>query len=179
MNVRLWFSRRRLSYIEFLDMMSGEVNVIQSFISGKVWLAFGASSYWWWLYWLFLFPFIQEDRENILRARATGKAVLTSPFRLPGSNHLGVVLTFPVYSSSLPADATGKERIAATAGWAFFFWWSIVLWCHRTILLHYSVSWTIGSLELVTIWYIPLYFITNMSRLMMCVFCYFSWSSFW
>ncbi|RWR75096.1 Signal transduction response regulator [Cinnamomum micranthum f. kanehirae] len=76
------FSQETVSYIESLDMMSGE-----------------------------------EDRENILRARATGKAVLTSPFRLLGSNHLGVVLTFPVYSSSLPADATEEERIAATAGY--------------------------------------------------------------
>ncbi|KAI3979339.1 hypothetical protein MKX01_036383 [Papaver californicum] len=40
----------------------------------------------------------EEDQENILRARATGKAVLTNPFRLLGSHHLGVVLTFPVYS---------------------------------------------------------------------------------
>lgn len=59
---------------------------------------------------------MQEDRENILRARATGKAVLTSPFRLLESNHLGVVLTFPVYRLGLPTDATVEERVAATAG---------------------------------------------------------------
>lgn len=59
---------------------------------------------------------MQEDRENILRARATGKAVLTNPFRLLGSHHLGVVLTFPVYSFSLPADATVEERIHSTSG---------------------------------------------------------------
>ncbi|XP_077236174.1 histidine kinase CRE1-like [Tasmannia lanceolata] len=76
------FSQETVSYIESLDMMSGE-----------------------------------EDRENILRARASGKAVLTSPFRLLESNHLGVVLTFPVYSSSLPAAATVDERIVATAGY--------------------------------------------------------------
>lgn len=76
------FSQETVSYIESLDMMSGE-----------------------------------EDRENILRARATGKAVLTSPFRLLGSNHLGVVLTFPVYRSSLPAHAAVEERVAATAGY--------------------------------------------------------------
>lgn len=58
----------------------------------------------------------QEDRENILRARATGKAVLTSPFKLLESNNLGVVLTFPVYRSSLPALATVEDRIAATVG---------------------------------------------------------------
>lgn len=59
---------------------------------------------------------LQEDRENILRARATGKAVLTKPFRLLESNHLGVVLTFPVYRSGLPEDATVVQRVEATAG---------------------------------------------------------------
>lgn len=59
----------------------------------------------------------EEDRENILRARATGKAVLTSPFRLLGSRHLGVVLTFPVYKSKLSLSATEEERIESTAGY--------------------------------------------------------------
>lgn len=76
------FSQETVSYIESLDMMSGE-----------------------------------EDRENILRARATGKAVLTSPFRLLNSHHLGVVLTFPVYNSKLPSNPTMNERIEATAGY--------------------------------------------------------------
>ncbi|KAK8604227.1 hypothetical protein V6N13_099176 [Hibiscus sabdariffa] len=75
-------SQETVSYIESLDMMSGE-----------------------------------EDRENILRARATGKAVLTNPFRLLGSHHLGVVLTFPVYKSKLPTRPTVEERIEATAGY--------------------------------------------------------------
>ncbi|KAG4158752.1 hypothetical protein ERO13_D02G137000v2 [Gossypium hirsutum] len=78
----LIFSQETISYIESLDMMSGE-----------------------------------EDRENIVRARATGKAVLTSPFRLLGSHHLGVVLTFPVYKSKLPPKPTMEERIVATAGY--------------------------------------------------------------
>jgi CHASE domain len=60
--------------------------------------------------------FFQEDRENILRARATGNAVLTSPFRLLGSSHLGVVLTFPVYRADLAPDVTEEERVEATAG---------------------------------------------------------------
>jgi CHASE domain len=60
--------------------------------------------------------FFQEDRENIVRARATGKAVLTSPFRLLGSSHLGVVLTFPVYCADLAPDVTEEERVEATAG---------------------------------------------------------------
>eukprot|EP00252_Welwitschia_mirabilis_P002043 TRINITY_DN1198_c0_g1_i2.p1 TRINITY_DN1198_c0_g1~~TRINITY_DN1198_c0_g1_i2.p1 ORF type:complete len:1102 (+),score=183.66 TRINITY_DN1198_c0_g1_i2:334-3639(+) len=58
----------------------------------------------------------KEDRENILRARATGKGVLTSPFTLE-SNHLGVVLTFTVYNKDLPPEATPEERIEATAGY--------------------------------------------------------------
>ncbi|XP_064944281.1 probable histidine kinase 4 isoform X1 [Musa acuminata AAA Group] len=81
------YSQETVSYIEALDMMSGEVH------------------------------WNQEDRENILRARATGKAVLTRPFRLLESNHLGVVLTFPVYLSGLPDDATAEERVKATAGY--------------------------------------------------------------
>ncbi|XP_009600233.1 histidine kinase 4 [Nicotiana tomentosiformis] len=76
------FSQETVSYIESLDMMSGE-----------------------------------EDRENIMRARASGKAVLTSPFRLLGSHHLGVVLTFPVYKSKLPQNPTEHERVEATAGY--------------------------------------------------------------
>ncbi|XP_044490128.1 histidine kinase 4-like [Mangifera indica] len=59
----------------------------------------------------------EEDRENILRARATGKAVLTRPFRLLGSHHLGVVLTIPVYKSKLPPNPTVAERIEATGGY--------------------------------------------------------------
>ncbi|XP_047973475.1 histidine kinase 4-like isoform X1 [Salvia hispanica] len=82
------FSQETVSYIESLDMMSGE----------------------------FLLS-TQEDRENILRARATGKAVLTSPFRLLNSHHLGVVLTFPVYDSKLPPNPTVEERIEATTGY--------------------------------------------------------------
>jgi len=74
------YSQETVSYIEGLDMMSGE-----------------------------------EDRENILRSRASGKAVLTRPFRLM-SDHLGVVLTFPVYLDDLTADAKEEDRVAATAG---------------------------------------------------------------
>ncbi|XP_072972160.1 probable histidine kinase 4 [Typha angustifolia] len=76
------FSQETVSYIESIDMMSGE-----------------------------------EDRENIIKARTTGKAVLTRPFRLLKSNHLGVVLTFPVYRADLSGDATSQERVEATAGY--------------------------------------------------------------
>ncbi|CAI9304022.1 unnamed protein product [Lactuca saligna] len=60
----------------------------------------------------------KEGNENILRAILTGKSVLASPFKLLGSNHLGVVLTFPVYKSKLPPNTSVQERIAATAGFA-------------------------------------------------------------
>ncbi|KAL2464973.1 Histidine kinase 2 [Abeliophyllum distichum] len=59
----------------------------------------------------------KEDRENILRARASGKGVLTSPFKLLKSNHLGVVLTFAVYNTHLPLDAIPEQRINATVGY--------------------------------------------------------------
>lgn len=59
----------------------------------------------------------KEDRDNILRARASGKGVLTSPFNLLKSNHLGVVLTFAVYNVDLPPNATPEERIEATVGY--------------------------------------------------------------
>ncbi|EOX93453.1 Histidine kinase 2 isoform 3 [Theobroma cacao] len=59
----------------------------------------------------------KEDRENILRARATGKGVLTSPFKLLKSNHLGVVLTFAVYNKDLPPSATPRQRTEATVGY--------------------------------------------------------------
>lgn len=65
---------------------------------------------------LFFSPFVQEDHDNILRARASGKGVLTSPFKLLKSNKLGVVLTFAVYNNDLPATATAEERIDATVG---------------------------------------------------------------
>jgi hypothetical protein len=64
----------------------------------------------------FLIFAMQDDRENILRA-PTGKFVPTSPFRLLGSHHLGVVLTFPVYKFKLPPNPTTEELIKATAGY--------------------------------------------------------------
>jgi hypothetical protein len=61
--------------------------------------------------------FLQEDRENIIRARESGKGALTNPFRLLESKHLGIVFTFAVYSIDLPDDATKEDRIKATAGY--------------------------------------------------------------
>lgn len=59
----------------------------------------------------------KEDRENVLRARASGKGVLTAPFKLLKSNRLGVILTFAVYKRDLPSNATPDERIRATDGY--------------------------------------------------------------
>ncbi|KAH7285202.1 hypothetical protein KP509_33G017600 [Ceratopteris richardii] len=59
----------------------------------------------------------EEDRDNIFRARATGKGALTKPFRVLESNHLGVVLTYAVYKEVLSPEATVEERIEATAGY--------------------------------------------------------------
>ncbi|KAA8528961.1 hypothetical protein F0562_033551 [Nyssa sinensis] len=59
----------------------------------------------------------KEDRENVLRARASGKGVLTAPLRLLKSNRLGVILTFAVYKMGLPSNANPNERIQATDGY--------------------------------------------------------------
>ncbi|KAI8022996.1 Histidine kinase 3 [Camellia lanceoleosa] len=59
----------------------------------------------------------KEDRENVLRARESGTGVLTAPFPLLKSNRLGVILTFAVYKSDLPSNATPNERIQATDGY--------------------------------------------------------------
>ncbi|KAK1552436.1 hypothetical protein Q3G72_016970 [Acer saccharum] len=59
----------------------------------------------------------KEDRENVLRARASGKGVLTAPFKLLKSNRLGVILTFAIYKRDLASNATPNERIEATDGY--------------------------------------------------------------
>ncbi|KAI4343402.1 hypothetical protein L6164_010754 [Bauhinia variegata] len=59
----------------------------------------------------------KEDRENVLRARESGKGVLTAPFKLLKTNRLGVILTFAVYKTDLPSNATPNERIQATDGY--------------------------------------------------------------
>jgi hypothetical protein len=75
-----------------------------------------------------------------MRARATGKAVLTSPFRLLGSHHLGVVLTFPVYKSKLPPNPTTEELVKATAGYypfSLLFWLASFFFAFRMFLFIY------------------------------------------
>lgn len=56
----------------------------------------------------------------MLRARESGKGVLTAPFRLLKSKRLGVILTFAVYKRDLPSNATPDERIEATDGYGFY-----------------------------------------------------------
>lgn len=57
-----------------------------------------------------------DDRENILRARESGKGVLTAPFKLL-NNRLGVISTYTVYKSEFPAYARPQERIQAAIGY--------------------------------------------------------------
>ncbi|XP_010927761.2 probable histidine kinase 3 [Elaeis guineensis] len=59
----------------------------------------------------------KEDRENILRARKSGKGVLTAPFQLLKSKRLGVILTYAVYKREIPSNATPVERIQAAIGY--------------------------------------------------------------
>ncbi|KAK1282462.1 Histidine kinase 3 [Acorus calamus] len=59
----------------------------------------------------------KEDCSNVLRARESGQGVLTAPFRLLTTKRLGVILTFVVYESELPPNATPNERIQATKGY--------------------------------------------------------------
>ncbi|GKV16138.1 hypothetical protein SLEP1_g26820 [Rubroshorea leprosula] len=59
----------------------------------------------------------KEDRENVLRARESGKGVLTAPLKLIKTKRLGVILTFAVYKRELPSNATPNERIQATDGY--------------------------------------------------------------
>ncbi|KAF5955489.1 hypothetical protein HYC85_008345 [Camellia sinensis] len=54
--------------------------------------------------------------QNVLRARESRKRVLTAPFRLLKSNRMGVILSFAVYKTDLPSNATSSERIQATDG---------------------------------------------------------------
>ncbi|XP_020189401.1 probable histidine kinase 3 [Aegilops tauschii subsp. strangulata] len=57
-----------------------------------------------------------DDRENIIRARESGKGVLTAPFQLL-NGRLGVILTYSVYKSEPPADARLQERVQAAIGY--------------------------------------------------------------
>uniref|UniRef100_A0A1D1YY84 histidine kinase n=1 Tax=Anthurium amnicola TaxID=1678845 RepID=A0A1D1YY84_9ARAE len=59
----------------------------------------------------------KEDRDNILRARKSGKGVLTAPLRLIKTNRLGVILTFAVYKRELPSNAAPNVRVQAAIGY--------------------------------------------------------------
>ncbi|CAO2167560.1 unnamed protein product [Urochloa humidicola] len=57
-----------------------------------------------------------EDRDNVIRARESGKGVLTAPFKLL-NNRLGVILTYTVYKTELPPTARPQERVEAAIGY--------------------------------------------------------------
>ncbi|KAL6595125.1 hypothetical protein ACP70R_048228 [Stipagrostis hirtigluma subsp. patula] len=57
-----------------------------------------------------------EHRENVLRARESGKGVLTAPFKLLNNRH-GVISTYTVYKYKLPPNARPQERIQAAIGY--------------------------------------------------------------
>ncbi|WOL18718.1 putative histidine kinase 3 [Canna indica] len=59
----------------------------------------------------------KEDCENVLRARKSGRGVLTAPFELLKSKRLGVIMTYAVYKTELPSNATPYERIRAAIGY--------------------------------------------------------------
>ncbi|KAG6468969.1 hypothetical protein ZIOFF_073664 [Zingiber officinale] len=111
-------SQETVSHIVSIDMMSGKNLVLVCYLLSA--FACSSTSYVGYI-WLVMQDKLEymhlQDRENILRARASGKGVLTSPFNLLKSNHLGVVLTFAVYNTSLPPNATPEERISATVGY--------------------------------------------------------------
>ncbi|RLM84323.1 hypothetical protein C2845_PM04G07360 [Panicum miliaceum] len=57
-----------------------------------------------------------EDRENVLRARESGKVALSAPFKLH-NNHTGVILTYAAYSSKLRSNATAQDRVQSAIGY--------------------------------------------------------------
>ncbi|KAJ1278910.1 hypothetical protein BS78_04G115200 [Paspalum vaginatum] len=58
----------------------------------------------------------REDRENVQRARESGKPALTAPFKML-NNRIGVILTHTVYKSGLPRNATPQLRIQSAIGY--------------------------------------------------------------
>ncbi|KAF8009165.1 hypothetical protein BT93_J0219 [Corymbia citriodora subsp. variegata] len=59
----------------------------------------------------------EEDQDHVLNGRAIEKAVLSGPFRLSQSNRIGVILTYPVYRSTLSPSMGLEEHTGATAGY--------------------------------------------------------------
>ncbi|KAF8009167.1 hypothetical protein BT93_J0222 [Corymbia citriodora subsp. variegata] len=61
----------------------------------------------------------KEDQDGVLQARGIEKAVLSAPFRLLGSNWIGVILTYPVYRSYLSPSMCMEKYMRAIAGFVF------------------------------------------------------------
>ncbi|WVZ77071.1 hypothetical protein U9M48_024973 [Paspalum notatum var. saurae] len=57
-----------------------------------------------------------EDRENVQRARESGKPALTAPFKML-NDRIGVILTHTVSKSELPRNATPQLRIQSAIGY--------------------------------------------------------------
>ncbi|KAL3718664.1 hypothetical protein ACJRO7_003737 [Eucalyptus globulus] len=57
-----------------------------------------------------LFSLYTLYRDHVLKARIVEEAVLSSPFRLLGSNRTGVVLTYPVYRSNLSSSMCSEGQ---------------------------------------------------------------------
>ncbi|KAF7077190.1 hypothetical protein CFC21_081771 [Triticum aestivum] len=57
-----------------------------------------------------------DDRENIIRARESGRGALTAPFQLL-NGRIGVILTYSVYTSEAVVNARPQELIQAAIGY--------------------------------------------------------------
>jgi arabidopsis histidine kinase 2/3/4 (cytokinin receptor) len=61
-----------------------------------------------------------EREASQVRDEYAPVTFMASPFRLLGSHHLGVVLTFPVCKFKLPPNPTTEELIKRQQGISFF-----------------------------------------------------------
>uniref|UniRef100_A0A8R7QMQ2 histidine kinase n=2 Tax=Triticum urartu TaxID=4572 RepID=A0A8R7QMQ2_TRIUA len=57
-----------------------------------------------------------DDRENIIRARESGRGALTAPFQLL-NGRIGVILTYSVYTSEAVVNARPQELTQAAIGY--------------------------------------------------------------
>ncbi|KAG6493655.1 hypothetical protein ZIOFF_048648 [Zingiber officinale] len=60
---------------------------------------------------------VQDEYAPVIFSQETVSHIVSIDMMSGKSNHLGVVLTFAVYNTSLPPNATPEERIRATVGY--------------------------------------------------------------
>ncbi|RRT63856.1 hypothetical protein B296_00042364, partial [Ensete ventricosum] len=60
---------------------------------------------------------VQDEYAPVIFSQETVSHIVSIDMMSGKSNHLGVVLTFAVYNTNLPPNATPKERIEATVGY--------------------------------------------------------------